>query len=86
MRSQRLAGPRPGPGLDAMRQLLHGIRVLQVDPVDVVARNQLLVLWSRLGGSTAPTWTPCCGGNARLFEYWAHSASIVLTSYPSQRS
>jgi uncharacterized protein YcaQ len=30
-----------------MRAVLDGLRVVQVDPVNVVARNQLLVLWNR---------------------------------------
>ena len=53
VRSQHLAGPRPASGLDGMRQVLRGLRVLQVDPVNVVARNQFLMLWSRLVRSSA---------------------------------
>jgi len=66
-----------------MRQLLRGIRVLQVDPVNVVARNQLLVLWSRLGGFDRADLDTLLWRERWLFEYWAHSASIVLTEdYP----
>jgi uncharacterized protein len=83
VRSQHLAGPRTGPGLDGVRQVLRGLRVLQMDPVNVVARNQLLVLWSRLGGFDRAELDTLQWGERWLFEYWAHSASIVLTEdYP----
>ena len=49
VRSPHLAGPAPAGGLDGMRQVLRGLRVLQMDPVNVVARNQFLALRSRLG-------------------------------------
>jgi uncharacterized protein len=66
-----------------MRQVLRGLRVLQVDPVNVVARNQLLVLWSRLGGFDRADLDTLLWPERWLFEYWAHSASIVLTEdYP----
>src|SRR5215210_7572674 len=45
---QRLAGPRasdPAGIMDVVRDL----GCLQVDPISVVARTHLLVLWSRLG-------------------------------------
>jgi uncharacterized protein len=80
VRGQHLAGPHPGAGLDGM---LRGLRVLQMDPVNVVARNQLLVLWSRLGGFDRADLDTLLWRERWLFEYWAHSASIVLTEdYP----
>lgn len=83
VRSQHLAGPRPASGLDGMRQVLRGLRVLQVDPVNVVARNQFLVLWSRLGGFDRAGLDTLLWRERWLFEYWAHSASIVLMEdYP----
>jgi uncharacterized protein YcaQ len=83
VRGQHLAGPRQGSGLDGMRQVLRGLRVLQMDPVNVVARNQLLVLWSRLGGFDRAELDTLLWRERWLFEYWAHSASIVLTEdYP----
>ena len=83
VRSQHLAGPHPGPGLDGMRQVLRGLRVLQMDPVSVVARNQFLVLWSRLGEFDRTGLDTLLWRDRWLFEYWAHSASIVLIEdYP----
>jgi uncharacterized protein YcaQ len=82
VRSQHLAGPRD-PGLDGMRRVLRGLRVLQMDPVNVVARNQLLVLWSRLGAFGRDDLDTLLWRERWLFEYWAHAASIVLTDdYP----
>jgi uncharacterized protein YcaQ len=55
-----------------MRQVLRGLRALQMDPVNVVARNQLLVLSSRLRGfDRADLDTLLCREHL-LFEYWAH--------------
>ena len=83
VRSQHLAGPNPGAGPGGMRHVLRGLRVLQLDPVNVVARNQLLVLWSRLGRFDRADLDTLLWRERWLFEYWAHSASIVLTEdYP----
>jgi uncharacterized protein len=66
-----------------MRQVLRGLRVLQLDPVNVVARSHLLVLWSRLGAFDSGDLETLLWRDRWLFEYWAHSASIVLTEdYP----
>ncbi len=91
VRSQHLAGPRnpqnsDGTGTDGMRRVLRGLRVLQIDPVNVVARSHLLVLWSRLGTFDRDDLEALLWRERWLFEYWAHAASIVLTEdYPIQR-
>ncbi|MGO8891710.1 MAG: winged helix-turn-helix domain-containing protein [Streptosporangiaceae bacterium] len=87
VRSQCLAGPPPSTGIDGMRRVLRGLRVLQIDPVNVVARSHLLVLWSRLGGFDRDDLDTLLWRERWLFEYWAHAASIVLTEdYPIHRA
>jgi uncharacterized protein YcaQ len=90
VRAQHLAGPREpqaDDGIDRMRQVLRGLRVLQLDPVNVVARSHLLVLWSRLGPFDRDDLDTLLWRQRWLFEYWAHAASIVLTEdYPIHRA
>lgn len=52
---------------------------IQIDPINVVARNPLLVLWSRLGQFDIADFDSLLWQDKALFEYWAHAASIVLT-------
>lgn len=81
IRAQYLAGPHGG-----IRQVLRALRCLQLDPVNVVARSHLLVLWSRLGGFDVAELDSLLWRERWLFEYWAHAASIVLTEdYPIHR-
>jgi uncharacterized protein len=59
---------------------------LQLDPTAVVARNHQLVLWSRLGAYDAAAFERMMWEERKLFEYWAHAASICLTeNYPLHR-
>lgn len=51
---------------------------VQIDPINVVARSPLLVLWSRLGDDAPQLLDRLMWQERRLFEYWAHAASIVL--------
>jgi uncharacterized protein YcaQ len=65
--------------LDVIRQ----IGCLQIDPINVVARNPLLILWSRLGNYNVADLESLLWEEKVLFEYWAHAASIVLAEdYP----
>lgn len=76
---QRLAGDRPQSILDVVRD----IGCLQIDPINAVARSHQLVLFSRLGNYDLSELDKLIWQERKLFEYWAHCASIVLTEdYP----
>ncbi|NUR93393.1 MAG: winged helix-turn-helix domain-containing protein [Nonomuraea sp.] len=76
---QGLAGPRPG----SVEQVFGLLRCLQLDPINVVARSHLLVLWSRLGAVDESELDRLQWSERAVFEYWAHAASLVLAEdYP----
>jgi uncharacterized protein YcaQ len=80
---QRLAEPTATPDREGIMQVARDIGCLQLDPINVVARSHLLVLWSRLGAYDVKELDGLLWQERRLFEYWAHAASIVLTEdYP----
>ncbi|HEV2013185.1 MAG TPA: crosslink repair DNA glycosylase YcaQ family protein [Candidatus Dormibacteraeota bacterium] len=77
---QRLSGSRPKPvATDDIHELVRAIGCLQLDPTAVVARNHLLVLFSRLGPFDPKLVDTLLWDERRLYEYWAHQASIVPT-------
>ncbi|MFQ5613513.1 MAG: DNA glycosylase AlkZ-like family protein, partial [Anaerolineae bacterium] len=80
---QRLAGPRPPANAASILDAARDLGCLQLDPISVVARSHLLVLWSRFGVYDPAHLENLLWRERRLFEYWAHVASIVLTEdYP----
>jgi uncharacterized protein len=81
--AQGLAGPRPRPDIEGIMDVVDRLGCLQLDPINVVARSHLLVLWSRLGCYDPGLLDILLWQERRLFEYWAHAASIVLRQdYP----
>jgi uncharacterized protein YcaQ len=81
IRNQRLAGPAPR-GKATAEDLLdtaRALRCLQLDPTAVVARNHLLVLFSRHGAFDEARFDQVAYERRDLFEYWAHEASYVLS-------
>ncbi len=84
---QRLAGPRPEATPNGIVDLVRDLGCLQIDPIRAVERTQYLVLWSRLGQYDPEQLHTALWKEKRLFEYWAHAASIVLTdNYPIHNS
>jgi uncharacterized protein YcaQ len=83
---QRLAEPRPAPTAPGMMETVRDLGCLQIDPINVVARSHLLVLFSRLGPYDPARLDTLLWQERQLFEYWAHCASIVPTEdYPLHR-
>ena len=81
IRAQRLDGPAPRgrPGREAILDICRSLRCLQLDPTNVVARNHLLVVFSRLGPFDPALLEQLAYEDRTLFEYWAHEASLVLS-------
>ena len=64
-------------------ELFQDIGCVQIDPLRAVERTQFLVLWSRLGLYDPADLEALLSSERRLFEFWAHAASIVMTGdYP----
>jgi uncharacterized protein YcaQ len=75
---QHLSGPRPSRvTTDVIHDLVCALGCLQLDPTAIVARNHLLVLFSRLGPFDRALVDTLLWDERRLYEYWAHQASIV---------
>jgi uncharacterized protein len=83
---QRLAGPRPAGDAAGLMEVARDLNCLQLDPISVVARSHEIVLWSRLGSYDRTALDRVVWEERRMFEYWAHAASLVLTEdYPIHR-
>ncbi len=80
---QQLAGERAPANARGIMKVMRDLGCLQIDPISAVARSPYLVLWSRLGAYDPAHLHALLWRDRRLFEYWAHCASIVLTEdYP----
>lgn len=81
--AQHLAGSPPPSGKNGLLKVIRRLGCIQIDPINVVTRSPLLVLWSRLGPYDTTHLQTLLWRDRDLFEYWAHAASIVLTEdYP----
>jgi uncharacterized protein YcaQ len=83
---QHLAGPTRPTDAAGLLALVKDLGCLQLDPISIVARSHLLVLFSRLGAYDPATLDSLLWTERSLFEYWAHCASIVpADDYPLHR-
>ncbi len=83
---QRLAGPKSKPNAQGILDVIRDLGCLQLDPTNVVAPSHQLVVFSRVGTYQRKHLDTLLWEEHRLFEAWAHAASIVLTEhYPIHR-
>ncbi len=78
---QRLAGKRTNPNADGILDVVRDIGFLQLDPTNVVAPSHQLVVFSRVGPYQTKHLDTLLWDERRLFESWAHAASIVVTEH-----
>ncbi|MDQ7026810.1 MAG: crosslink repair DNA glycosylase YcaQ family protein [Anaerolineae bacterium] len=70
--------PRP-----SMLEVIRDLGCLQLDPISKVLQPHWLILLSRLGQYERAELDKLRWEDRKLFEYWAHAASLVLTEdYP----
>ncbi len=83
---QRLAGKTRKPSADGIFDVVRDLGFLQLDPISVVAPSHQLVVFSRVGPFPLKHLETLLWDERRLFESWAHAASIVVTEhYPIYR-
>lgn len=80
---QHLAGAQPKPSSANILATIRDLGCVQIDPINVVTRSPQLVVYSRVGKYDPKDFDALIFRDKKLFEYWAHCASIVLTEdYP----
>ena len=87
--AQGFADPRPSGPIDRrhLNRVLARIGLLQIDSVSAVVRAHYMPLFSRLGPYPMALLDEAMAGRKRrLFEYWAHEASLLpVETYPLMR-
>ncbi len=78
---QRLAGPVGKPNADGIFDVVKDLGCLQLDPTSVAAPSHQLVVFSRVGPYQPKHLETLLWEERRLFEAWAHAASIVVTEH-----
>jgi uncharacterized protein YcaQ len=88
---RRVGAGDPSPSPARIATLVRSLGLLQLDSVNVFLRAHYMPVYSRLGAYDRPALDRLAGHtrgrlNRRLFEYWAHEASLLpIESQPLMR-
>lgn len=75
---QGLGRVRPAhPTRAHMHSAIKAVGTVQLDAINVLARTQFLLLFSRLGAYDTDHFHDLTGPGRELFEYWGHAASLL---------
>jgi len=82
VRAQGLGAARPAPArpraqAGALDAVMAQVGTIQLDAVNVLARTQFLVPWSRIGAYEPARLLELGAPGGRWFEYWGHAASLL---------
>jgi uncharacterized protein YcaQ len=72
---------RAGVGKEQIFRVLRELGCVQIDTINVVERSHYLAFWSRLGSYRKELLDQLLCPDRKVFEYWAHAASIIPMEY-----
>jgi uncharacterized protein YcaQ len=81
IRKQGFQMPRAEVDKNQIFKVLKALGCVQIDTINVVERSHYLVFWSRLGSYRKELLDQLLYPDRKVFEYWAHAASIIPIEY-----
>jgi len=82
----RASGDGEAPGRTQLRRVMRQLGAIQLDAVNVLARTQFLVPFSRIGAYDPAVFRGLSGPGQPWFEQWGHAASLMpVELYPLSR-
>lgn len=68
-------------GKERIFRVLKELGCVQIDTINVVERSHYLAFWSRLGAYKKEFLDQLLYPDRKVFEYWAHAASVIPIEY-----
>ncbi len=69
--------PQATVGKEEILQTVRALGCVQIDTISVIERSHYLAFWSRLGNYRKEWLDQLLSPDRKVFEYWAHAASII---------
>lgn len=81
LKKQGFNYPRTIVDKQRLLNVLRELGCVQIDSINVVERSHYLAFWSRLGNYKKQLLDNLLSRDRKVFEYWAHAASIIPIEY-----